>query len=82
MKSPNEFWLALHALSSAYAAEGATAQERADEILAQFVMMPAIARRELLEDFWPLANHLPELYSRALAAHRSAESEPPVEKAG
>jgi hypothetical protein len=82
MKAPNEFWLDLHALSSAYAAEGATPQERADEILAQFVKMPAIARRELLEDFWPLANYLPELYGRVLAAHRSAESKPPVERAG
>jgi hypothetical protein len=82
MKAPNEFWLELHALSSAYAAEGATAQERAEEILSQFGMMPAVARRELLEDFWPLANHLPELYTLALAVHRSTESQPSAEKAG
>ena len=76
MKSPNEFWLALHALSSAYTLEGGTPEERADQILAQFAMMPPIARRELLNELWPLASQLPTIYSRAIAAHRSDESRP------
>jgi hypothetical protein len=82
MKSPNEFWLALHTLSTAYRGEGLTQQERTDEILAQFMMMPPIARRELLDDFWPLAQNMAEIYNQALAAHGRAEMKPVSEKAG
>lgn len=62
--------------------EGRTPQERADEILAQFLSMPPIARRELLEDLLPVAQNMPGLYAQALAAHRLAESVLPAEKAG
>jgi hypothetical protein len=80
MRSPNEFWLCLHALSRAYEAEGKTSAERADLILAQFLKMPPIAQREILESFWPLAQHLPDVYQRISAAHGRAESTEPPRK--
>lgn len=79
MRSPNEFWLCLHELSRAYEAEGATPRERTDSILAQFLRMPPIAQREVLDGFWPLAQYLPDIYQRVLATHvRTEPSESPV----
>src|SRR5688572_8946808 len=62
MKSPNEFWLHLHELSSAYEAEGKSPQERHEAIVNQLRRMPSIARSEVLESFWLVAQNLPALY--------------------
>jgi hypothetical protein len=81
--APNNFWLALHQLSKHYLAEGATPQERADAIAQQFAAMPAIARRELLSDLWPLSVSIPIVYTMLLSVHRTAElREGAKEKAG
>jgi len=74
MKSANEFWLCLHALYRAYEAEGGSPPERAEAILAQFLKMPSIARREALESFWPLVQNFPDVYQSVVAAHSRTES--------
>lgn len=73
MKSPNEFWLHLHELSSAYEAEGKTPQERREAILDQLRRMPSIARREILQSFCIVAGDIPQLYWAAVQAHREAD---------
>ena len=82
MKATFEFWLAMHALSAAYRAEGGSPQERSNAIVNRFLSMPPISRQELLDDFWPLAQNMAELYRQALAAHRRAELSTPSEWAG
>jgi hypothetical protein len=41
--------------------------------------MPAIARREILESFWLVAQNLPALYWAAVETHRQTEL-PEVER--
>jgi hypothetical protein len=43
MIAPNEFWLHLHRLADAYDAEGLSKEERATNIISQFLEMPVIA---------------------------------------
>lgn len=74
MKSGHDFWLCLHALFRAYEAEGKTPPERTEAIVAQFLKMPSIARREALESFWPLVQHLPDVCQRVAAAHSRVEA--------
>jgi hypothetical protein len=71
--SPNEFWLNLHRLAEAYDAEGATPQERAENIVAQFREMPAVARREVLAELVRVAVHIPELYRLVMIAANEPE---------
>jgi hypothetical protein len=74
MKSANEFWLCLHALFRAYEAEGSSPPERAEAIVARFLKMPSIARQEALESFWPLVQHLPDVYQSVATAHSRMEA--------
>jgi hypothetical protein len=62
MYSPNEFWLNLHRLASAYDAEGATIGERNANITRQFEDMPYLAQQEVLKELQSLVHRLPELY--------------------
>ena len=73
MDGNDSFWLALHHLSRHYLTEGLTPAERADAIAEQFLKMPAVARRELLDDLWPLATNLADLYTVMLSLHRKTE---------
>jgi hypothetical protein len=73
MTAPNEFWICLHRVSVAYAAEGATPDERLANIMSQFRQMPAIARRELLADFALIARNLPDLYAASVTVHNEAD---------
>ena len=74
--SPNEFWLNLHRLAEAYDAEGATPEERAENIVAQFRDMPPVARREVLKELVRVAVHIPELYRLVMIAASEPESAP------
>ena len=76
MTGANRFWLSLHQLSRDYLDEGLTPGERAQAIIEDFLGMPEIARRELLEDLGPLVLNLSDLYTMALAADRAEEAEP------
>ncbi|HZL91509.1 MAG TPA: hypothetical protein VFB96_24280 [Pirellulaceae bacterium] len=76
MTGANRFWLSLHQLSRDYLDEGLTPEERAQAIIEDFLGMPEIARRELLEDLGPLVLNLSDLYTMALAADRAEEAEP------
>ena len=80
MKTPNEFWLCLHQFADAYGAEGADSRQRAESVLQQFRLMPAIARREVLSDFALVAAHMSDLYLQAAAMHRELESQAKIAK--
>ena len=75
MTTPNEFWLCLHQLAEAYEAEGLTTDERTDNILAGFRVMPHIARRQILDDFRLLAINFPDLFALSVAADRQANEQ-------
>jgi len=74
MNTPNEFWLEVHRLSAAYAAEGLTSEERADNIVEQFRRMPRIARQETLNELVNIITHCPDIYTIAMAARNTAEA--------
>ena len=82
MNGPNEFWLSLHRVSTAYRDEGTSGQERFNNVVAQFRQMPAIARRELLADFALVAGNFHDLYVACVAAHRDDEREPDAKRPG
>jgi hypothetical protein len=73
MICPNEFWLQVHRLADAYDAEGLTRQERAENIVSQFLEMPRIAQRAILDDLRVLALCLPDIYPLAVAAANEQE---------
>jgi len=74
---PNEFWLALHRLADAYDAEGLTTDERATNIVEQFMEMPAIARRHVHSDLLRIAVYIPDLAPLIAAAEtKVAEQQP------
>ena len=66
MRGSHEFWLTVHALLSAYKSEGRTRRERTQAIMDQFRRMPAIARKEVLEELFEVTGELPMLYQQAL----------------
>jgi hypothetical protein len=69
--SPNEFWLHLHILAEAYAAEGSTHDKRVENIAEQFHKMPRVTQRELVADLTMLMGACPDLYG--LVAGERAE---------
>jgi len=71
--APNEFWLCLHRLASAYDAEGLTPEERSANIAVQFSEMPHIAQREVLVDLLRISLHVPDLCSVILAAANQSD---------
>jgi hypothetical protein len=82
MRSPNEFWLALHALAEAYHMEGSTAEERLDNIVAEFRALPPTVRRSVLAELGRIAAHASDLYVATLmAAGEQDLREPPPPRA-
>ena len=63
MKTPNEFWLALHEAAQTLEGEGTTEAERAANILTSFHSMPPVAQEQLREELLELLSFLPDLYS-------------------
>ena len=68
MRTPNEFWLALHALAEAYAMEGSTSEERTANIVAEFRALPPAVRRSVLAELGQIAAHASDLYVATLLA--------------
>jgi hypothetical protein len=66
--TPNEFWLCLHELARAIDAEGRTADEQREKILASLEQMPAIARGQVLNELIELLTFLPELYPHVVGS--------------
>jgi hypothetical protein len=62
MPTPNEFWLCLHELARAIDAEGHTADERRENILANLNQMPPVARGQVVNELIELLTFLPDLY--------------------
>lgn len=61
MRSPNEFWIVLHELAAATAAEGSTRDERKESILQTFQEMPPVAQQEVFRELVEMARFLPEV---------------------
>jgi hypothetical protein len=76
MITTNDFWLQVHRLATAYEAEGETAADRYEQILAQFHDMPPIAQREVVADLLRLTVHVPSIYSEVLSDIRQAQHKP------
>jgi hypothetical protein len=79
--APNEFWLHLHLLAEAYAAEGTSAEARAANIVAQLENMPRPTQRVLLADLVQLVTHCPDLYSLAVEAVSDGKAPQPQRSA-
>jgi hypothetical protein len=73
MKPPNEFWLGAHRLAEAYAAEGLTPEERAENITDELLAMPPLVRRQALADLQLLAVHMADLYPIVFASANISE---------
>jgi hypothetical protein len=67
MRSPNAFWLRLHELSTAYEAEGLTADERMKYVIKQLMEMAPTEQRRLLQDLSQLLVDVSELYPEVFA---------------
>jgi len=82
MIASNEFWLHLHRLAEAYDAEGLNTEERATNIISQFLEMPVIAQRHVLSDLISVATHVPDLYPLVLAGINKQQPHQQREKVG
>lgn len=78
MIAPNEFWLQIYRLATAYDAEGRTTTERNEQIVAEFHDMPPIAQLEVLAALLRLAVHVPSLYALVLADIRKTKHQKPT----
>src|SRR5688572_18613398 len=72
MRTPNEFWIALHDLAQAVAAEGKSAAERKRNIVQSFQEMPPVAQREVAAELAQLMILLPEVYVNLAPASAEA----------
>ncbi|MCI0359233.1 MAG: hypothetical protein L0211_12205 [Planctomycetaceae bacterium] len=82
MVTPNEFWLALHALAEAYEAEGLSSDERSENIMNQLRRMPPTVRRQVLIDMRQLSNHLEDLFATACTTAYDAERDEQLQAQG
>jgi hypothetical protein len=62
MRTPNEFWLCLHELSTAKDAEGTTIAERQANIVNSFRKMPPLARQQSLDELIDMEIALQDLF--------------------
>ena len=79
MRTPNEFWIALHELSRAMRQEGRTTAERKQNILLTLQEMPPVARREVEGELAELMVFLPDVY---VAMRSGVAAETPTRQAG
>ena len=73
MRTPNECWMDLHRLAASLDAEGLTRQERFDNLVEEFLGLPPLVRRELLEELRFLLSELTDLEPVAVQAANTAE---------
>jgi len=77
--TPNEFWLSLHTLMVAYEREGATPDERTDNITDQFHRMPPVVRQHVKAELDQMAVDLSDLAIAVAAAQQKLELLPHAE---
>jgi hypothetical protein len=75
MRTPNEAWMELHRLASSVDELGLTRQERYHHLIAEFMSLPPLVRRELLRELRFLLSELNDLEPLVFAAN---EGEPPA----
>jgi hypothetical protein len=73
MIAPNQFWLHVHMLADAYEAEGASPDERVENVVQQFERMPPIAQRQVLADLLRLTIQIPDLYPSIVSAAKASD---------
>lgn len=77
MIAPNEFWLEVYRLATAYEGEGRILTERNEQIVAEFHGMPPIAQREVVAALLRLTVHVPSIYTLVLADMRKTKHKKP-----
>jgi hypothetical protein len=82
LKTPNEFWLCLHELSTAKDAEGNTISERQANIVDSFRKMPPLARQQSLDELLDLEIALQELFPLLLGQPEARDMDSNREKQG
>jgi hypothetical protein len=80
VKTPNEFWLCLHELSSAKEAEGTSSAERQANIVNSFRKMPPSARQQALDELLDLETALQDLFPLLLGQTEDQGREQPSEQ--
>ena len=80
MRSPNEFWIALHDLTTATHAEGDSLDQRQRNIYYTLVQMPPIAQQEVLDELAEMAMLLPELRLYIRRMERSESGQPQISR--
>jgi len=73
MRTPNECWMDLHRLAASLDAEGLTRQDRFDNLTEEFLKLPPLVRRELLQELRFLLSDLSDLEPVVINAANSAE---------
>ena len=73
MSTSNECWMDLHRLAASLDAEGLTRQERFDNLVEEFLGLPPLVRRELLEELRFLLSELTDLEPVVVQAANTAE---------
>jgi len=73
MPTPNECWMDLHRLAASLEQEGLTRQERLDNLTQEFLALPPLVRRELLQELRYLLVELTDLEPVVINATNSAE---------
>ena len=77
MIAPNEFWLQIYRLATAYQGEGLTTTERNEQIVREFHEMPPIAQREVVAALLPLTVQVPSIYTLVTADIRKTKHQQP-----
>ena len=73
MRTPNEAWMELHRLAASVDELGLTRQERYDHLIAEFIALPPLVRRELIRELRFLLSELTDLEPLAVIAAHDGE---------
>jgi 3-deoxy-D-arabino-heptulosonate 7-phosphate (DAHP) synthase class II len=76
VRSPNEAWMELHRLAASVDELGLTRQERFDHLVAEFLVLPPLVRRELIRELRFLLSELSDLEPLVIQAGNTAEDRP------
>jgi hypothetical protein len=71
--TPNECWMDLHRLAASLDAEGLTRQERFDNVVHEFLQLPPLVRRELLNELRFVLAELSDLEPVVINATNATE---------
>jgi hypothetical protein len=83
MRTSNECWMDLHRVAASLEDEGLTRQERFDNLVHEFLQMPPLVRRELLNELRFLLAEFTDLEPVLINATNAAEEckRPPARSA-